>query len=143
MTRLRNDGKGYFQTFCEAIKVDSKTYCEKIKRKRFPHDYTENTHENFLPPCGGGLRWGEDGFHHPHPSPPPSQGEGSFFIVCGWRGRNGELRSQCPAVHINALAGDEAGGIRRQEKDGADDFLGFGQPALGDRHGHVLGDFRI
>ena len=55
----RNDGNGHFQTFCEAIKVDSKTYCEKIKRKRFPYDYTENTYENFLPPCGGGLRWGE------------------------------------------------------------------------------------
>jgi hypothetical protein len=31
-----NDGNGHFQTFCEAIKVDSKTDCEKIKRKRSP-----------------------------------------------------------------------------------------------------------
>jgi len=46
------------------------------ERKRIHINTKKISPENLLPPCGGGLRWGEINLYSPPPSPSPIKGEG-------------------------------------------------------------------
>jgi hypothetical protein len=51
------------ETFYEIIKVDSKTYCEKIKRKRFP-TITQKIPTKTSSPLAGEIKVGEGSSFH-------------------------------------------------------------------------------